>query len=221
MELYPSSGALSPVKGVPPLSVMMARRRSGTVSRNTELPSPYDHKYRLSVKYEKHVRFLLGTTSMLLLDGTSEGCQAAAQDHTDMWVSMDGDLLVHRQTNIAQVIALPGDGLPWVTGNRPKDGAIFEKDDVCVLDGICDVTAKRLKYFGSVTTVGHAGLLDKDIKTLAKANDLSIGIIQTACLQAIGHRKSETRTRCFTEIAGWRRSINSRSCRSESIFATW
>ena len=69
-----------------------------------------------------------------------------AQEYTDQWVSMDGDFLVHRQTEIARVIALPGDGLPWVTGHCPKDGAIFKEDDVCMLDGICDVTANKLKY---------------------------------------------------------------------------
>ena len=41
MELHPSSDALPPVKGVPPLPVRMARRRSGVVSRFTELPPPY------------------------------------------------------------------------------------------------------------------------------------------------------------------------------------
>ena len=40
MELHPLSGALSPVKGVSLLPVMMARRRSGAVSRNTELAPP-------------------------------------------------------------------------------------------------------------------------------------------------------------------------------------
>jgi hypothetical protein len=40
MELHPSSGALSSVEGVPPLPVMMARRRRGAVSRDTELAAP-------------------------------------------------------------------------------------------------------------------------------------------------------------------------------------
>ena len=40
MELHPSSGALSPVEGVSPLLVMMARRRSGVVSCDKALPPP-------------------------------------------------------------------------------------------------------------------------------------------------------------------------------------
>ena len=144
-----------------------------------------ERKYRLSVKYEKHVRFLLGTASVLLLDGTLEGCRAKAQEYTDAWVSMDHHFMVHRQTEITRVIKLPGDGLPWVAGHRPKDGPIFEEDDVCMLDGIGDVTAKKLKYYGSVTTVGHvAYFLDEDIETLSEVNGLSVGILQTARLQA-------------------------------------
>ena len=112
-----------------------------------------ERKYRLSVKYEKHVRFLLVTASVLLLDGTLEGRRAKAKEYTDAWVSMDHHFMVHRQTEITRVIKLPGDGLPWVAGHRPKDGAIFEEDAVCMLDGIGDVTAKKLKYYGSVTTV--------------------------------------------------------------------
>ena len=91
---------------------------------------------------------------------------------------MDGDFLVHRQTEIARVIALPGDGLSWVADHRPKDVAIFEEDDVCMFDGIGDITAKKLKYYESVTTVGHIlYFLDKDTKTLSKANILSVGIL--------------------------------------------
>ena len=75
--------------------------------------------------------------------------------------------------------------MPWIAGHRPKDGVIFEEDDVCVLDGIGDVTAKRLNHVGPVTTVGHVvGFLDKDIKTLAKVNGLSVGILQTGRSQA-------------------------------------
>ena len=54
-----------------------------------------------------------------------------------------------------------------------------------MFDRIGDVTANKLKYYGSVTTVGHIMyFLDKDIETLSKVNSLSIGILQTARLQA-------------------------------------
>ena len=54
-----------------------------------------------------------------------------------------------------------------------------------MLDGIGDVTAKKLKHFNLVTTVEHvAGFLDEDIKTLAEVNGLSAGILKTARAQA-------------------------------------
>ena len=53
-----------------------------------------NRKYRLSVKYEKHIRFLLGTASVLLRDGTGEGCRAAAIEYTDRWVCTNRDFLV-------------------------------------------------------------------------------------------------------------------------------
>ena len=115
---------------------------------------------------------------MPLLDETLEGRRAVAQEYTDQWVSMNGNFLVHRQTKIARVIALPGGGLSWFSGHRPKDGVIFEGDDVCVLGGIGDVTAKKLKYFGWVTMVEHTGFLDKDIETLSEVNGMSVGILQ-------------------------------------------
>ena len=68
--------------------------------------------------------------------------------------------------------------MPWVTGHHPKDGAIFEEDDFCMLDEIGDVTAKKLKYYGSVTKVGHvAYFLDEDTETLSEVNGLSVGIL--------------------------------------------
>ena len=42
-----------------------------------------DRKYQLSVKYEKQVRFLLGTCAVLLPDGTVEGRRAAAKEYTE------------------------------------------------------------------------------------------------------------------------------------------
>ena len=55
------------------------------------------------------------------------------------WVSTTGNFFVHRQTEIARVISLPGDSLPWGAGHHLKDGAIFEENEVCLLDGIGDV----------------------------------------------------------------------------------
>ena len=87
----------------------------------------------LSVKYEKHIRFLLGTASVLLTNGTVEGRRAEAMEYTDRWVCTHRDYLVHRRTEMARVRALPGDGTPWVSGHRSKDDVIFEEDDVTQL----------------------------------------------------------------------------------------
>ena len=140
-----------------------------------------DRKYRLSVKYEKHIRFLLGTASVLLRDGTEEGRRAQPFEYTDRWVCTHRDFLVHRLTEMARVRALEGDGAPWVTGHRSKDDGIFNEDDVSVLAGIGTETAKKLKSVGNVTMMEDiASLLDDDIETLAEENGLSFGVLEKA-----------------------------------------
>ena len=96
------------------------------------------------MKYEKHIRLLLGTTSVLLPDETLEGRRAISEEYTDQWVCMNSIFLVHCRTEVARVRALPCDGALWVLGHRPKNGGIFEEDDICKLDGIDKGTTKKL-----------------------------------------------------------------------------
>ena len=179
-----------------------------------------DRKYQLSVKYEKHIRFLLGTASVLLRDGTGEGRRAQSFEYTDRWVCTHRNFLVHRLTEMARVRALEGDGAPWVTGHRSKDDGIFNEDDVSVLARIGTETAKKLKSVGNITTVEDvASLLDDDIETLAEENGLSFGVLDKAREHAriaarrkyegvvTDHKKIKIHMSRGTGISGWMSSM--------------
>ena len=101
--------------------------------------------------------------------------------YTARWVRTHSDLELHRQIEWLWVKALPGDGAPWVTGQRKKDDGIFERDPVTKLSGIGEEKAKELKRVGKVKEVAHvARLSDKKIETLAESRGLSVGLLEKA-----------------------------------------
>jgi hypothetical protein len=131
-------------------------------------------KDRLSVKYEKHIRFLLGTAAVFLPEGTLEGRRAASEEYTD-------------------IRNHPKDGVIFGEDDVCKLAGIGDK-----------TTKKLKHFGLFTMLVHVTWLLDADIEPLAKMKGLSFGLFETAHEQArtaaagkykgvvIDHKKSKT-----------------------------
>jgi hypothetical protein len=126
----------------------------------------------LSVKYDTQVRFLLGTASVLLPDGTVEGWRCEALKYTARFVLTDKDLEVRIKTEIAHVKTLEGDRTPWVTGNRIAEDGLFDEDPLTMLVGAGEATAAILLEW-EVVLVNHVACLEgTDVEILVKEKGL-------------------------------------------------
>jgi len=128
----------------------------------------------LSVKYSTDVRFLLGTASVILLDGTKEGRRARLLEYTCILVVTHRDYQKHQRIEIARVKRMDGDALPWVTGRRSMEDGLYNKDPTSSLCGVGPAIEKVLRDAGGLVVVlDVARLTDKKILVLAKENILT------------------------------------------------
>ena len=148
---------------------------------------------RLSVKYDTQVRFLLGTASVLLPDGTDrtngtdgtvEGRRCAALEYTDRFVLTHEDFFVRIKTEIGRVKTLEGEGAPWVTGKRTEEDGIFDEDPLTKLAGAGDATATILEQWEVVLVADVACLDDADVQTLGEVNGLGEARLERMRTQA-------------------------------------
>ena len=131
-----------------------------------------DQRNHLSVKFDKDVRFLLGTCCVLLPDGTMEGRRCAAFEYTNRVVLTDHDYWVRIRTEITRVKTLDGNGTPWVTGQRTDADGIFKEDLVIRLAGV-GKTREAILEKQSIVLFQHVACLeDEGVKTLAKVQGL-------------------------------------------------
>ena len=143
-----------------------------------------EQRNRLSVKYDKQVRFLLGTASVQLPDrtdgthGTVEGRRCAALEYTERFVLTHEDFSVRMKTEIGRVRTLEGEGAPWVTGKRTAADGVFDEDPLTKLFGAGAATETLLQQWEVLLVSDVACLEDADVVTLGEVDGLGVARLE-------------------------------------------